>query len=317
MDNKYKSVPVKTSEITPYSQYLSRRDFLRAAGIVTGSALLAACSPSASATIEPATEMPAMPAKSDELGDPANSYEDITHYNNYYEFSTDKEAVNPLSQKFTTEPWTVEVSGLVNNPKTYGIEDLLKFPQEERIYRLRCVEAWSMVIPWTGFPLASLLKEVEPASDAKYVRFETVYRPEEMPGQESPWYPWPYQEGLRLDEAMHDLTILATGLYGMPMPSSNGAPIRLVVPWKYGFKSIKSIVKIELTAEQPSTLWNTVGPGEYGFYSNVNPERPHPRWSQASERRIGELGRRPTLMFNGYAEQVASLYKGMDLIEDY
>jgi methionine sulfoxide reductase catalytic subunit len=317
MDNKYKSVPVKSSEITPYSQYLSRRDFLRAAGIVTGSALLAACSPSASATIEPATEMPAMPAKSDELGDPANSYEDITHYNNYYEFSTDKEAVNPLSQKFTTEPWTVEVSGLVNNPKTYGIEDLLKFPQEERIYRLRCVEAWSMVIPWTGFPLASLLKEVEPASDAKYVRFETVYRPEEMPGQESPWYPWPYQEGLRLDEAMHDLTILATGLYGMPMPNSNGAPIRLVVPWKYGFKSIKSIVKIELTAEQPSTLWNTVGPGEYGFYSNVNPERPHPRWSQASERRIGELGRRPTLMFNGYAEQVASLYKGMDLIEDY
>ena len=317
MDNKYKSVPVKSSEITPYSQYLSRRDFLRAAGIVTGSALLAACSPSASATIEPATEMPAMPAKSDELGDPANSYEDITHYNNYYEFSTDKEAVNPLSQKFTTEPWTVEVSGLVNNPKTYGMEDLLKFPQEERIYRLRCVEAWSMVIPWTGFPLASLLKEVEPASDAKYVRFETVYRPEEMPGQESPWYPWPYQEGLRLDEAMHDLTILATGLYGMPMPNSNGAPIRLVVPWKYGFKSIKSIVKIELTAEQPSTLWNTVGPGEYGFYSNVNPERPHPRWSQASERRIGELGRRPTLMFNGYAEQVASLYKGMDLIEDY
>jgi sulfoxide reductase catalytic subunit YedY len=317
MDNKYKSVPVKSSEITPYSQYLSRRDFLRAAGIVTGSALLAACSPSASATIEPATEMPAMPAKSDELGDPANSYEDITHYNNYYEFSTDKEAVYPLSQKFTTEPWTVEVSGLVNNPKTYGMEDLLKFPQEERIYRLRCVEAWSMVIPWTGFPLASLLKEVEPASDAKYVRFETVYRPEEMPGQESPWYPWPYQEGLRLDEAMHDLTILATGLYGMPMPNSNGAPIRLVVPWKYGFKSIKSIVKIELTAEQPSTLWNTVGPGEYGFYSNVNPERPHPRWSQASERRIGELGRRPTLMFNGYAEQVASLYKGMDLIDNY
>ena len=317
MDNKYKSVPVKTSEITPYSQYLSRRDFLRTAGIVTGSALLAACSPSASATIEPATEMPAMPAKSDELGDPANSYEDITHYNNYYEFSTDKEAVNPLSQKFTTAPWTVEVSGLVNNPKTYGMEDLLKFPQEERIYRLRCVEAWSMVIPWTGFPLASLLKEVEPASDAKYVRFETVYRPEEMPGQESPWYPWPYQEGLRLDEAMHDLTILATGLYGMPMPNSNGAPIRLVVPWKYGFKSIKSIVKIELTAEQPSTLWNTVGPGEYGFYSNVNPERPHPRWSQASERRIGELGRRPTLMFNGYAEQVASLYKGMDLIDNY
>ena len=317
MNNKYKSVPVKSSEITPYSQYLSRRDFLRAAGIVTGSALLAACSPGVSAATEPAVEMPDLPAKSDELGDPANSYEDITHYNNYYEFSTDKEGVNPLSQDFKPEPWTVEVDGLVNNPKTYGIEDLLKFTQEERIYRLRCVEAWSMVIPWTGFPLAGLLKEVEPTSDAKFVRFETVYRPEEMPGQKSPFYPWPYQEGLRLDEAMHDLTILATGLYGMPMPNPNGAPIRLVVPWKYGFKSIKSIVKIELVAEQPSTLWNTVGPGEYGFYSNVNPDRPHPRWSQASERRIGELARRPTLMFNGYAEEVASLYKGMDLIENY
>lgn len=317
MDNTYKSVPVKSSEITPYSQYLSRRDFLRTAGILTGSALLAACSPGASAATSPAEEMPDLPAKSDELGDPANSYQDITHYNNYYEFSTDKEAVNPYSQGFTTEPWTVEVSGLVNNPKTYGIEDLLKFPQEERVYRLRCVEAWSMVIPWTGFTLASLLNEVEPTSDAKFVRFETVYRPEEMPGQKSPFYPWPYQEGLRLDEAMHDLTILATGLYGMPMPNPNGAPIRLVVPWKYGFKSIKSIVKIELTAEQPSTLWNSIGSNEYGFYSNVNPDRPHPRWSQASERRIGELGRRPTMMFNGYAEQVASLYEGMDLIENY
>jgi sulfoxide reductase catalytic subunit YedY len=261
--------------------------------------------------------MPELPAKQDELGDPANSYEDITHYNNYYEFSTDKEAVNPYSQDFTTEPWTVEVSGLVNNPKTYGMEDLLKFPQEERIYRLRCVEAWSMVIPWTGFTLASLLKEVEPTSDAKFVRFETVYRPEEMPGQKSPFYPWPYQEGLRLDEAMHDLTILATGLYGMPMPNPNGAPIRLVVPWKYGFKSIKSIVKIEVVAERPSTLWNSIGSNEYGFYSNVNPERSHPRWSQASERRIGEFARRPTMMFNGYAEQVASLYAGMDLIENY
>ena len=317
MDTKYKSVPVRSSEITPYSQYLSRRDFLRTAGIVTGSALLAACSPGVSAATEPASEMPDLPAKSDELGDPANSYEDITNYNNYYEFSTDKVAVNPLSQDFKTEPWTVEVSGLVNNPKTYGIEDLLKFPQEERVYRLRCVEAWSMVIPWAGFPLASLLKEVEPTSDAKFVRFETVYRPEEMPGQRSPFYPWPYQEGLRLDEAMHDLTILATGLYGMPMPTANGAPIRLVVPWKYGFKSIKSIVKIELVSERPATLWNSIGSNEYGFYSNVNPERPHPRWSQASERRIGELGRRPTMMFNGYAEQVASLYEGMDLITNY
>ncbi|HET6597431.1 MAG TPA: protein-methionine-sulfoxide reductase catalytic subunit MsrP [Anaerolineales bacterium] len=315
MNNQYKSVPVKSSEITSYSEYLSRRDFLKAAGIVTGSAILAACSPGVSAA--PTEEITELPAKIDERGDPANSYRDITNYNNFYEFSTDKEAVNYLSQEFTTEPWTVEVSGLVNNPKTYGIEDLLKFPQEERVYRLRCVEAWSMVIPWTGFPLASLLKEVEPNSDAKFVRFETVYRPEEMPGLRSPFYPWPYQEGLRLDEAMHDLTILATGLYGMPMPNPNGAPIRLVVPWKYGFKSIKSIVKIELVAEQPSTLWNSIGANEYGFYSNVNPDRPHPRWSQASERRIGELGRRPTLMFNGYAEEVASLYEGMDLIENY
>ena len=317
MNNKLKSVPVKSSEITPYSQYLSRRDFLRTAGILTGSALLAACSPGASAATDAVSDMPDLPAKADELGDPANSFEDITSYNNFYEFSTDKGAVKPLSEDFSTRPWTVEVSGLVNKPKTYDIEDLLNFPQEERVYRLRCVEAWSMVIPWTGFPLASLLKEVEPTSDAKFVRFETVYRPEEMPGQKSPFYPWPYQEGLRLDEAMHDLTILATGLYGMPMPNPNGAPIRLVVPWKYGFKSIKSIVKIELMAEQPSTLWSAVGPNEYGFYSNVNPERSHPRWSQASERRIGELGRRPTLMFNGYAEEVAHLYEGMDLIENY
>jgi sulfoxide reductase catalytic subunit YedY len=248
------------------------------------------------------------------LGDPANSYDDITHYNNYYEFTTDKGGVASLAQSFKTSPWSVEVYGLVNKPKTYGIEDLLKnFTQEERIYRLRCVEAWSMVVPWTGFTLASLLKEVEPTSSARYVRFETVYRPEEMPGLRSPFYTWPYQEGLRLDEAMNDLTILATGLYGKPMPSQNGAPIRLVVPWKYGFKSIKAITKIELVAEQPSTLWSDASPNEYGFYSNVNPERSHPRWSQASERRIGEFGRRPTLMFNGYAEQVADLYKDMDL----
>jgi sulfoxide reductase catalytic subunit YedY len=318
MDNKYKSVPVRSSEITPYSQYLSRRDFLKATGIVTGSALLAACAPTRTETAVPAGEMDDLPAKMDEYGDPANSFQDITNYNNFYEFSTTKEAVNPLSQDFKTEPWTVEVSGLVNNPKTYGIEDLLsKFPQEERIYRLRCVEAWSMVIPWMGFPLASLLKEVEPTSDAKFVRFETVYRPEEMPGLKNFLYPWPYQEGLRIDEAMHDLTLLATGLYGEPMPNPNGAPIRLVVPWKYGFKSIKSIVKIELVAEQPATLWNSIGANEYGFYSNVNPERPHPRWSQASERRIGEFSRRPTLMFNGYAEEVAHLYEGMDLIENY
>jgi methionine sulfoxide reductase catalytic subunit len=319
MVTKYKSVPVRSSEITPFSLYLSRRDFMKTAGLVTGSVLLAACAPDATGTAFPTLpEVPVFPAKSDELGDPANSFEDITNYNNYYEFTTDKEGVARLAEQFNPTPWSVEVSGLVNKPKTYGIEDLLsKFTQEERIYRLRCVEAWSMVIPWTGFTLSSLLKEAEPTSDAKYVRFETVYRPDEMPGQGSPFYPWPYQEGLRLDEAMHDLTILATGLYGQSMPNQNGAPIRLVVPWKYGFKSIKSIVKIELVAEQPSTLWSMVGPNEYGFYSNVNPDRPHPRWSQASERRIGELNRRPTLMFNGYADEVADLYAGMDLDINY
>ena len=316
MDNLYKSVPVKPSEITPYSLYLSRRDFIKAASLAGGSALLAACAPNATSTAPP--EVDDLPQKKDELGDPTNTYEEITNYNNYYEFTTDKQGVAPMSEDFNPSPWTVEVYGLVSKPKTYGIEDLLsKFTQEERIYRLRCVEAWSMVIPWNGFPLASLLKEVEPTSDAKFVRFETVYRPDEMPGQNSPFYPWPYQEGLRLDEAMHDLTILATGLYGLPMPNQNGAPIRVVVPWKYGFKSIKSIVKIELVAEQPDTLWNMVGPNEYGFYSNVNPDRPHPRWSQATERRIGELQRRPTLMFNGYAEEVASLYNGMDLDQEY
>ena len=319
MSNPYQSVPVKSSEITPYSQYLSRRDFMRAAGVLAGSALLAACAPTPTeSAVPPLGSTPVPSGKMDELGDPANSFEDITNYNNYYEFTTDKEGVAGLAERFNPKPWTVEVTGLVNKPKTFGIEDLLKnFTQEERIYRLRCVEAWSMVIPWTGFTLAGLLKEVEPTSDAKYVRFESVLRPEEMPGQKSPFYPWPYQEGLRLDEAMNDLTILATGLYGMDMPNQNGAPIRLVVPWKYGFKSIKSIVKIELVEEQPSTLWSMVGPNEYGFYSNVNPEHPHPRWSQANERRIGEFSRRPTLMFNGYAEQVADLYKGMDLNVNY
>ncbi|MBI3173445.1 MAG: protein-methionine-sulfoxide reductase catalytic subunit MsrP [Chloroflexi bacterium] len=316
MDNKYKSVPVLPSEITPKSLYLSRRDFIKAAGLAAGSALLAACAPQVTAT--PSASAPQANGQTDELGDPVNTFEDITNYNNYYEFTTDKQGVAPMSQKFASSPWTVEVGGLVNNPKTYGIEDLLKkFTQGERIYRLRCVEAWSMVIPWTGFTLASLLKEVEPTSDAKFVRFETVYRPDEMPGQKSGFYPWPYQEGLRLDEAMNDLTLLATGLYGEPMPNPNGAPIRLVVPWKYGFKSIKSIVKIELVAEQPATFWNDLAPDEYGFYSNVNPARSHPRWSQTTERRIGEFSRRATLPFNGYGEQVAHLYDGMDLMVEY
>jgi len=314
---KFESVPIKSYEITSYSQYLSRRAFLKAAGIFTGSAVLAACAPKSSSEAE-GSSTPSSTGQTDEFGDPTTSFDDVTHYNNYYEFSERKEAVVPLSKDFKPKPWTVEVYGLVNKPKTYGIEDLLaKFTQEERIYRLRCVEGWSMVIPWTGFSLASLLKEVEPTSDAKFVRFETIMRHSEMKGEGNPFYPWPYEEGLRLDEAMHDLTILATGLYGISLPNQNGAPIRLVVPWKYGFKSIKAIVKIELTDTQPNTFWKTVAPKEYGFYSNVNPNHPHPRWSQATERRIGELNRRPTLMFNGYGDQVAHLYDGMNLDLSY
>jgi sulfoxide reductase catalytic subunit YedY len=299
--------------------YLNRRDFLRAAGFLGGSALLAACAPTA--TGQPAaTPTSASPyaGKTDELGAPLNSYEDITNYNNYYEFSTSKEAVAPLSVNFKSHPWNVEVSGLVNKPQTFAIEDLIKmFPQEDRIYRLRCVEAWSMVIPWQGFPLASLLKVVEPTSDAKYVRFTTLMDKQQLPAEGDGFYPWPYQEGLRLDEAMNDLTLLVTGLYGAPLPPQDGAPIRLVVPWKYGFKGIKAIVKIELVDTQPETFWKTIAPDEYGFYANVNPNVPHPRWLQSTERRIGELTRRPTLMFNGYAEQVASLYQGMDLRLSY
>ena len=283
-------------------------------GFLAGSALLAACAPKAVQN----SAITAESKKKDEFGDPVTSFDDITHYNNYYEFSERKESVAPLSEDFKPKPWTVEVTGLVNKPKTYGIEDLLaRFTQEERIYRLRCIEAWSMVIPWTGFPLASLLKEVEPTSDAKYVHFITVLRHSEMKGQGNQLYPWPYEEGLRLDEAMHNLTILATGLYGIPLPNQDGAPIRLVVPWKYGIKSIKAIVKIELTAKQPATFWKNVSPKIYGFYSNVNPNVAHTPWDQATERRIGELQRRPTLLFNGYGDQVGHLYDGMDLNLSY
>lgn len=309
-----KSVPIKPSEITPKHVYLSRREFIKAAGFVAGSVALAACAPSIVSKARSDSGDTPVPTLTDELGDPVNTFKDITTYNNYYEFSTDKEDVAELARDFKTSPWDVEVYGLVSNPKKYAVEDLIRqFQAEERIYRLRCVEAWSMVIPWVGFPLWKLLKEVEPASAAKYVRFETVYRPQEMPGLEIPLYPWPYQEGLRIDEAMNDLTLLATGLYGGELPAQSGGGIRLVVPWKYGFKSIKAIVKIELVDKKPATLWSTIAPNEYGFYANVNPQVDHPRWSQRSERRIGELARRETLMFNGYAEQVAQLYEGMDL----
>jgi sulfoxide reductase catalytic subunit YedY len=265
----------------------------------------------------PTSEAVPADTRTDELGDPLNSFEQITNYNNYYEFTTDKQGVARLAAGFQTSPWEVQVGGLVNKPTTFALEDLLRFEQEERIYRLRCVEAWSMVIPWTGFPLSKLLAAVEPTAGAQYVRFETVVRPEEMPGQRDRFYPWPYIEGLRLDEAMHELTLMVTGLYGKELVPQNGGPLRLAVPWKYGFKSIKGIVKIDLVDTMPTSLWMALAPNEYGFYANVNPEVDHPRWSQGSERRIGEFSRRPTLMFNGYAEEVAGLYAGLDLRANY
>lgn len=322
---------IPSHEITPEHIYLNRRKFMLGIGSLTAGALaLAACGPgmpavssseAASGAAETSGEPAVAPeagASADELGDPLNTFEQITNYNNYYEFTVDKQGVARLSQNFPTSPWTVTVGGLVNNPGTYDVDDLKSmFDIEERIYRLRCVEAWSMVIPWMGFPVRKLLEVVEPKAEAKYVRFETAYMPEEMPGLQNTWYTWPYVEGLRMDEAMNDLAILSTGLYGKDLLPQNGAPVRLVVPWKYGFKSIKSIVKIDLVAEQPTSLWMAAASNEYGFYANVNPNVNHPRWSQASERRIGELGRRDTLMFNGYEEQVASLYEGMDLRKNY
>jgi sulfoxide reductase catalytic subunit YedY len=310
-------VKIKSSEITPEHHYLSRRGFLKGMGVISASAMvLAACrGQSLSSTDIPATMK--VSSTPEGVGEPLTSFEAITNYNNYYEFSTNKEAVARLAKEFSTSPWKIEVGGLVNNPKTFDLDDLEKFSQQERIYRLRCVEAWSMVIPWVGFPLAEMLREVEPTSGAKYVRFETIYDPNQMPGQKSDWYQWPYIEGLRLDEAMHDLTMLATGLYGQPLLPQSGAPVRLVVPWKYGFKSIKAIVKIDLVEEMPTSLWMAAAPNEYGFYANVNPEVSHPRWSQASERRIGESSRQKTIMFNGYEEEVAHLYSDMDLSINY
>jgi len=306
---------IRSSEITPQATYLSRRSFMKAFGTLVGGALVAAaCAEGELETV--ATDPSGVPQTSgttDELGEPLTSFQNVTNYNNYYEFSTNKEAVAPKAVDFVSSPWQVEVGGLVNKPGIYDLDALRRFDQEERIYRLRCVEGWSMVIPWLGFPLRRLLEEVEPTSAAKNVQFTALLDPEQMPGQNSGWLPWPYIEGLRLDEAMHDLTLLATGLYGQSLPPQNGSPVRLVVPWKYGFKSIKAIVRIDLVDYQPATLWMQSAPDEYGFFANVNPEVDHPRWSQASERRIGEGGRRETLMFNGYAEEVAGLYAGMDL----
>jgi sulfoxide reductase catalytic subunit YedY len=303
------------SEITPREMYLNRRQWM------TGAAGLAL----AAALPEGLGAAPLSAAKSSfSTDEKLTSREDVTSYNNYYEFGVDKEAPAKYAGALKTSPWTVKVDGLVGKPQEIGLEDLIKSSSlEERIYRMRCVEGWSMVIPWVGLPLADLIKRVEPLGSAKYVAFETVSRPNEMPGLDSmfPVLEWPYTEGLRMDEAMHPLTILAVGLYGETLPNQNGAPIRLVVPWKYGFKGIKSITRISFVEKQPETAWNKQAPNEYGFYANVNPSVDHPRWSQATERRIGEGGlfvkRRPTLMFNGYAEQVASLYSGMDLRKYY
>ena len=308
---------IKSSEITPESTYLDRRNFIRA-GLIAGSAAATGLTyrffnPPPPGEVAASAIENVQRAEPLSDGDKLNALEEIANYNNFYEFSTDKRSVAKNAERLVTRPWTVDVGGLVQNPRRFDIEELLRFDQEERIYRLRCVEAWSMVIPWVGFPLKKLLDQVEPLGTAKYVAFQTLYDPKVMQSSFSAGIDLPYVEGLRLDEAMHPLTILATGLYGKQLPNQDGAPIRLVVPWKYGFKSIKSVVKITLTENQAPSTWNLAGSDEYGFYSNVNPDVAHPRWSQATERRIGELGRRNTLLFNGYADQVASMYQGMDL----
>jgi sulfoxide reductase catalytic subunit YedY len=318
MDRKQiRSVPIRPEEMTPKHIYQSRRQFLKSMGFVGMGALLASCAPGLTPPDELPTGLPT-DFRTDDMNNLLTSYDAITGYCNFYEFTTDKETVDEKAQDFVTSPWSVAITGLVENPRAFTMEEILEaYEQEERIYRMRCVEGWSMVIPWMGFPLHKLLEDVKPTIEAKFVLFESALVPGQMDNANSDLFPFPYLEGLRLDEAMHDLTILATGLYGEPLPPQNGAPIRLVVPWKYGFKSIKSIVRISLVDAQPPTLWNTIAPNEYGFYANVNPDVDHPRWSQATERRIGEAGRIPTLFMNGYAEEVMPLYEGMDLEENF
>jgi sulfoxide reductase catalytic subunit YedY len=311
---------IKSSDITDKQVYLTRRLFIRGAVLAATTAAtglvyrgLTSTGKRPPASTEQASA-DASSAFATPEGEKVTPFEDITHYNNFYEFTTSKEGVAGRAKNFVTRPWTVEVEGLVQKPRVFDIDDILRLaPGEDRTYRLRCVEGWSMVIPWLGFPLARLLNEVQPNSQAKFVEFVTLLDPVQMPNQNTGLLDWPYIEGLRMDEALHPLTILATGLYGESLQPQNGAPLRLVVPWKYGFKSIKSIVKIRLVEDQPISTWTAASPDEYGFYSNVNPEVDHPRWSQATERRIGEFGRRDTLMFNGYADQVAAMYSGMDL----
>jgi sulfoxide reductase catalytic subunit YedY len=312
---------IPSSEITPRGTYMNRRIFLTGAGVLGAAAL-------AGKGIDVLTREERVLAADRKLTGVANSafstnekqtpFQDATTYNNFYEFGTEKDDPARHAHALRPRPWSVVIEGHVAKPKTLNIDDIMKLaPLEERVYRLRCVEGWSMVIPWIGFPLSALVKVAEPTSQAKYVEFTTLLDVKQMPGQRRDVLDWPYVEGLRLDEAMHPLAILAVGMYGEILPNQNGAPLRLVVPWKYGFKSIKSIVKLRFTANEPVSSWTKATPHEYGFYSNVNPNVDHPRWSQATERRLGEFRRRPTLMFNGYADQVASLYKGMDLRKFY
>jgi len=310
----------RSSEITDEKLYLDRRRFLAGGAAL---AVGAAFGGEAEAAPKVTPGAPLKAARNDKLSvnEPQTKFEDAATYNNFYEFGLDKDDPVKHAHTLKTRPWTVKVEGLVHKPKTYDVEELLRFPLEERVYSLRCVEAWSMIIPWIGFPLSALLKQVEPTGAAKFVEFVTLHDPQQMPGQKPSVFgaalAWPYVEGLRIDEAMHPLTLMTVGMYGSVLPNQNGAPFRLVVPWKYGFKSGKSLVRIRLTSEQPKTSWEKAAPSEYGFYSNVNPDKSHPRWSQATERRIGEFRRRKTLMFNGYADQVGSLYTGLDLQKFY
>jgi sulfoxide reductase catalytic subunit YedY len=315
-----------SSEITPEGLYVRRREFIKngarilgtAAAVGTGLTWLVHAAP-APDPVEPPplpvpTDAPVVKTQTESEGEAQTPLQAVTTYNNYYEFGVDKDEPAVNAHTLRTRPWTIQVEGEVAQPRTIDIDDLLQwFPLEERVYRMRCVEAWSMVIPWLGFPLGALINRLEPTGNARFVAFTTLLDKEQMPGQRDPILDWPYIEGLRLDEALHPLTLMAVGLYGRMLPSQNGAPLRLVVPWKYGFKGVKSIVKINFTATQPKNTWNLAAPREYGFYANVNPNVDHPRWSQRTERRIGELQRRPTLLFNGYAAQVADLYTGMDL----
>ena len=316
-----KAEDIRSSEITPKSLYLNRRQFLTGAAIAgaataTGVGLREIVSPSTSALA--ANKIDGIKKSPLSTTETITPYKDVTNYNNYYEFSTNKDEPAKLAQKFRTRPWKVKIEGLVDKKQELDIDTILKMaPPEERIYRHRCVEGWSIVVPWVGFSLSELIKRVNPTAKANFVEFTTLYDLSQMPGQQRSVLQWPYVEGLRMDEAMNPLALLCFGMYGEDLPNQDGAPLRIVVPWKYGFKSAKAIVKIRFTEKQPLNTWNISAPTEYGFYSNVNPNVDHPRWSQAKERRLGEFSKRPTLMFNGYADQVASLYTGMDLKKNF